>query len=94
MYHYSLDVLPDDVLDDKKGYDLPLHKLRSFLGGLRQVQLKPRLKMAEPLTYTTSEIQIEVDILVSPDWQSPKELYDYLKDAKQRKGATASQLFR
>ncbi len=87
---------PDTVL--KEGYRTPLHKLRSFLGGLRSVQLQSPLKMFVSLKYKTFDQQdrklsIDVDVLVSPKWENATDLYDYLKKAK-RNGAKPAQLFR
>ncbi len=38
------------------------------------------------------ELSIDVDVLVSPNWENPADLYDYLRTAK-RDGATSTQLF-
>ncbi len=87
---------PDIVL--REGYRTPLHKLRSFLGGLRSVQLQPPQKMSVSLKYKTFDQQdrklsIDVDVLVSPKWDNPTDLYDYLRKAKHN-GAKPAQLFR
>ncbi len=87
---------PDTVLSE--GYRTPLHKLRSFLGGLRSVMLQTPLKMSVSLKYKTydqqdRELSIDVDVLVSPKWENPADLYDYLRKAKQD-GAKPAQLFR
>ena len=39
------------------------------------------------------ELSIDVDVLVSPKWENPADLYDYLRKAKQD-GAKPAQLFR
>ncbi len=87
---------PDTVLNE--GYTMPLHKLRSFLGGLWRVQLQPPLKMSVSMKYKTfdqqdRELSIDVDVLVSPNWENPADLYNYLQAAK-RNGATSNQIFR
>ncbi len=87
---------PDTVLSE--GYRTPLHKLRTFLGGLRSVKLQPPLNMSVSLKYKTydqqdQELSIDVDVLVSPKWENPADLYDYLRGAKQD-GAKPAQLFR
>ena len=87
---------PDMVLSE--GYRTPLHKLRCFLGSLWRVELKPELKMSVSLKYKTfdqqdRELSIDVDVLVSPKWENPADLYDYLRTAKHN-GAKPDQLFR
>ena len=39
------------------------------------------------------ELSIDVDVLVSPNWENPADLYNYLQAAK-RNGATSNQIFR
>ncbi len=94
-FYIHTGVDPDMVL--REGYTLPLHKLRSFLGGLRSVQLQPPQKMSLSLKYKTfdqqdRELSIDVDVLVSPNWENPADLYNYLTTAKHN-GATSTQLF-
>ncbi len=82
-----------------EGYKQPLHKIRSFLGGLRRVELSPPLKMSVSLKYKAYNYQsqqeqiIDVDILVSPNWSDRRDFYEFLRRAKAN-GAKPEQLFR
>ncbi len=61
------------------GYESYLHKLRSFLGRVPGVVLKESKPHAVSFEYHG----IDVDLLVSPNWSTPDDLWHFLQDVDQ-----------
>ena len=92
MYVHAIDVNPNTVLED--GYERPIHQLRSHMGMEWRIQLKrPPSKVSVNMKYKSAGLEIDADILVSPNWDSKEELYEFLTTAK-KMGATSTQMFR
>lgn len=82
-----------DVLQN--GYEKPLHKLRSHMGREWRVKLyKPPSMVSVNMRYECADTKIDVDILVSPNWDSPEDLFNFLTKAKRVHNATPAQIFR
>ena len=89
---YTTGVNPNTVLKD--GYERPIHQLRSHMGMEWRIVLKrPPSKVSVNMKYKAAGLEIDADILVSPNWDSKEDLYEFLTTAK-RMGATSAQLFR
>ena len=89
---HVIGINPQTVLED--GYERPIHQLRSHMGMEWRIQLKrPPSKVSVNMKYKAAGLEIDADILVSPNWDSKEDLYDFLTTAK-RTGASSAQLFR
>ncbi len=65
------------------------------MGRERRVKVKkPPSTMSVNMRYESGDIQIDVDILVSPNWESPEDFYKFLTTAKAINKATPAQMFR
>ena len=66
----------DKILKD--GYDFWLNILESFLDRKFPYQLTEKKRTAHSLQFTFDR-DLPVDMLVSPNWKSPNELYQFLQ---------------
>ena len=77
----SADISAENVLKHGYGYKGTLDAIDSYLAGI--FPRKYKFEKATP-TSTPCALQftfkgyLEVDLLVSPFWQSPKQLFDFL----------------
>ena len=56
-------------------------QLKSFIERVRGVTMRSRsLEYSVQFAFNYRGMSIDVDLLVSPYWESPDEFYDFLKD--------------
>jgi hypothetical protein len=78
---YSRDFTGEDVLEYEDKFEPWTSQLKSFIERVRGVTMRSRsLEYSVQFAFNYRGMSIDVDLLVSPYWESPDEFYDFLKD--------------